>query len=189
MEDKNDRQRYNLKLGINQPPVPLGNSGDSVSIARFTGTFRRDKEGRVLDLPGEDRNPAVLAVISGGGKEIMRNWTFKKFPGFSHRKDDRYSITMGDYEKGFITGLTIRTHRSQMVIWMGFAMLVLGVLLSFYVNHRQMWAMLLPGSKEGKSRVHLAGMSYKWKQPFMDEFKGFVEKVKALSAESSAGRE
>jgi len=183
--DKAGGKRHNLKLGINQPAVPLEDSGDSISIARFTGTFRRNPAGQVLDLPGEDRNPAAQVVISRQGAEIMRTWIFKNFPGFSHRTDDPYTITMGNYKKGFITGLTIRTHRSQVVIWAGFALLVLGILLSFYVNHRQMWVMITPGGGEGKSRVHLAGMSYKWKQPFLDEFKGFAEKIKALSAGSS----
>ncbi len=180
------QERYNLKLGVNAPPVPLGESGDSIRIVRFTGTFRLNRNGEVLDLPGEDRNPAVQVVISRNGNEIMRNWAFKNFPDFSHRQEDPYSIGMVDYKKSFITGLAIRNHRSQMMIWIGFALLVVGILLSFYVNHRQIWVMVTPGSEEGKSRIHLAGMSYKWKQPFQNEFKRFAEKIKTLAAGSSA---
>jgi len=184
--DKAGQERHNLKLGVNAPPVPLGDSGDSIRIVRFTGTFRLNRNGEVLDLPGEDRNPAVQVVVSRNGDEIIRNWAFKNFPDFSHRQEGPYSIGLVDYEKSFITGLAVRNHRSQMIIWTGFALLVVGIMLSFYVNYRQMWVMVAPGSGEGKSRIHLAGMSYKWKQPFLHEFKRFSEKVKVSAAGSSA---
>ncbi|MBN2290003.1 MAG: cytochrome c biogenesis protein ResB [Candidatus Glassbacteria bacterium] len=180
-KDSTHPERYELKLGIGRPAVPLGSSGDSIRLVRFTGNFRRNPQGEVLDLPGEDRNPAVQSVITRGGEVIMQGWSFKNFPDFSHRRDDPYAVVMGDYEKGYLSGLTIRTHHSQGVIWAGFALLVLGVMLSFYVNHRQLWAMVVP---EGgaRSRVHLAGLSYKWKQPFLAEFKSYLEKIRALSA-------
>jgi cytochrome c biogenesis protein len=185
-QDSSGRPPYHLKLGIGSPAAPLGNSGDSISIARFVGSFKLNSDREILDLPGEDRNPAVQVVITRGSEEIMRNWEFKNFPDFSHKSDSPYSVKMGEYEKGFLTGLTIRTHRSQAMIWLGFTLLVAGIVLSFYVNHRQMWAMVVPGGKEGESRIHLAGMSYKWKQPFLEEFSSSVKKVKALSADSSA---
>ena len=177
--DSLDPRRYSLKLKPGADAVPLGASGDSIRIERFVGDFKLGSGGQVTSQPGEHNNPAVQVVITRGGRERSRNWVFKNFPNFSHSRQSLYTITMGDYGKSYMTGLTIRTHRSQIVIWIGFALMVAGVLLSFYVNHRQMWVMVRP--ENSGSRVYLAGASYKWKQPFVSEFKSLGEKIKKIS--------
>jgi len=176
--DSLDPRQYSLKVKPGAGKVPLDASGDSIGIERFVGNFKLGSNGQVASQPGEDANPAAQVVVTRGGEEISRNWIFKNFPNFSHGRQSLYSVTMGDYGKSYMTGLTIRTHRSQIVIWIGFALMVAGVLLSFYVNHRQVWVMITP---EGAgSRVCLAGTSYKWKQPFGSEFKSLGEKIKGI---------
>ncbi len=89
---------------------------------------------------------------------------------------------MDDYQKSFMTGLTIRTHRSQSIIWFGFALMITGVVLSFYLNHRQMWVMLKAGRAGQGSCVYLAGNSYKWKQQFTAEFDNVAKRIGDLSS-------
>ncbi|MEA2063470.1 MAG: cytochrome c biogenesis protein ResB [Gemmatimonadota bacterium] len=187
--DSAGREPYRVRLGVDGPPVELGGSGaDSIRILRFVGSFKLDKQGRVQNTHGSaDRNPAVEVVITSHGTELMRTWAFKNFPDFSHGgQDAHYSIAMGEYEKAFITGLMIRTHNSQSVIWIGFAMMVAGLLLSFYVNHRRVWVMAAPGESQAETIIHLAGMSYKWKHLFRSEFEDFYVKVEALGAGKEA---
>jgi len=180
--DSPEPEVYEFQLKPGSAAVALGSTGDSIRIDRFVGNFKLDALGNVTSSPGEDRNPAVLVVITRNGEEISRNWSFKNFPHFSHRKEAPYSVVMEDYGKSYITGLSIRTHRSQGLIWFGFALMVLGVVLSFYVNHRQVWAMVKPLGKDEGSRVFLAGTSYKWKEPFKAEFKNMADKIKELSS-------
>ncbi|OGG01574.1 MAG: hypothetical protein A3F83_10995 [Candidatus Glassbacteria bacterium RIFCSPLOWO2_12_FULL_58_11] len=179
-KDSLDPQSYTLKLKPGGAADALGATGDSVRVENFVGNFRLDSEGKVSSQSGEDRNPAVKVIITRGTEVLSNGWVFKNFPDFSHQKNDQYSTVMGDYGKSYLTGLTIRTHRSQNLIWFGFALMVAGVLLSFYVNHRQFWLLVKP--REGGSRVHLAGSSYKWKQPFVSEFKTVGDKIAGLSA-------
>jgi cytochrome c biogenesis protein len=165
-----------LEVRPGGPAVALGSNGDSLRIEQFAGSFRIGEGGNVSDMnSGEDTNPASQVVITRAGQEISKNWIFKNFPNFSHQAGGPYSVTMLDYEKSYLTGLTIRTHRSQTVIWLGFTLMVLGVMLSFYVNHRQLWVMVV-GSDEG-SCAWMAGVSYKWKQPFRQEFKQLCQRV------------
>ncbi len=177
--DSLNSRRYSLKVKPGANAIPIGTSGDSIRIERFVGSFKLGSDGQVTSQPGDDTNPAAQVVINRGGEELSRSWVFKNFPEFSHRRQSLYSVTMGDYGKSYITGLTVRTHRSQIVIWIGFALMVAGVLLSFYVNHRQMWVMVKP--EDSGSRVYLAGTSYKWKQPFLAEFKSLGEKIRKIS--------
>lgn len=166
------------------PAVALPAPGDSLRVDQFMGSFRIGEGGNVSSSSGEDTNPAAQVVVTRNGEEISRNWVFKNFPNFSHQAGGPYRITMLDYDKSYLTGLTIRTHRSQIVIWIGFALMVIGVLLSFYINHRQVWVMVAP--QEQGSRVWLAGLSYKWKQPFRQEFKELCDRAAAKHAGGKA---
>jgi len=177
--DSLNPRRYSLRVKPGADAVALGDSGDSLRIERFTGNFKLGSDGQVASQPGEHGNPAVQVVITRGERELSRSWVFKNFPNFSHGRRSLYSVTMGDYGKSYMTGLIIRTHRWQIVIWIGFAMMVAGVILSFYVNHRQMWVMVKP--EGSSSRVYLAGTSYKWKQPFVSEFMSLADRIKKIS--------
>ncbi len=174
-----------LTVSPGGPAVALGQGGDSLRVEQFAGSFRIGEGGNVSDAAsGEDTNPAAQIIITSNGQEITKNWIFKNFPNFSHQAGGPYRVTMLDYEKSFLTGLTIRTHRSQIVIWLGFALMIIGVMLSFYVNHRQLWVMVV-GSEQG-SRAWLAGASYKWKQPFRQEFKQLCDRVAGAKNDQGA---
>lgn len=177
---------YSLRLRPGGESAPIGSSGDSIRVNRFVGNFQMNAEGRVDGGGGgEDRNPAVEVMVTRDGREVMRSWIFKNFPNFSHREDLPWTVIMGDYEKEFITGLSIRTHRSQNLIWFGFALMVLGVMLSFYFNHREFWVLARP-VRDGEAKVLTAGLSYKWKQPFIGEFDRINSGMAALAAGGGA---
>jgi len=178
VNDSANQLSHSLRARPAGDKVPIGDSGDSLFVERYVGSFRLGSDGQVASDPGSENNPAAQIVIFRGGQELMRTWVFKNFPRFSHRPDNPYSVVLNDYEKMFLTGLTIRTHRSQNLIWLGFTLMVLGVMLSFYVNHRQFWVMVRPAEKG--SRAWVAGTSYKWKQPFQTEFKRICEKINGL---------
>ncbi|MCE5272706.1 cytochrome c biogenesis protein ResB [bacterium] len=162
-------ETHSLRLKPGGEALPLGESGDSVRVARFVGTFQMNAQGQVAASGGEDRNPAAEVQVIRDGQELMRVWVFKNFPNFSHRPGLPWAVVLKDYGKGYLTGLTIRTHRSQNVIWLGFLLMALGVTLSFYVNHREFWVLVRPEGDSG-AHVSVAGLSYKWKQPFGAEF-------------------
>ncbi len=94
------------------PAVELGGSGDSLRVEKFAGSFQIGKGGNIGNSAGgEDTNPAAWVVITRAGQEIARNWIFKNFPDFSHQAGGPYNVTLLDYEKSYLTGLSIRTHR------------------------------------------------------------------------------
>ena len=162
-----------IRLDIGGDPVAL-NATDTVQVLRFVGSFKLGNDGQVVDQGMGADNPAAQVLIRRGGDELLQKWVFKNFPQFTHGGDNPYSITMGQFQEGFITGLTIRTHKSQSVIWLGFGLMVFGIILSFYINHRQVWAMVAPKA-EGGAKVYLAGMAFKLKVPFRDQFREIFE--------------
>jgi cytochrome c biogenesis protein len=182
LKDSLNSLNYELNLKPGGSFAGLGDSGDSIRIRRFVGNFRLNERNEVTDTGGQDLNPAVEVEVAQYGGKRFTGWVFKNFPNFSHSQNNPYTIVMGDYQKSFMTGLTIRTHRSQSVIWFGFALMITGVVLSFYLNHRQMWVMVKAGQSGQNSRVYLAGNSYKWKQQFTAEFDSVAEKIKGISA-------
>ncbi len=175
-QDSSATEPVTVKVRPGGPSLAIGASGDSLRVEKFTGSFQIGEDGNVSNVSSnEDTNPAAQVVITSGGQEISKSWVFKNFPNFSHQAGGPYTVTMPGYEKSYLTGLTIRTHRSQSVIWLGFMLMVLGVMFSFYINHRQVWIMVT-GREEG-SRAWIAGISYKWKQPFRQEFKQLCDRV------------
>ena len=166
-----------IRLDIGGDPVAL-NATDTLRVLKFVGSFKLGNDGQVVDQGMGADNPAAQVLISRSGGVLAQKWIFKNFPQFSHGGDSPYSLTMGQFQEGYITGLTIRTHKSQSVIWLGFTLMVLGIILSFYINHRQVWALVAPRA-DGGAKVYLAGMAFKLKVPFRDQFREIVDSARA----------
>jgi cytochrome c biogenesis protein ResB len=68
------------------------------------------------------------------------------------------SVEIGGYEYSFLgqrefAGIQVRKDRSDYLVWIGAGMLIAGLLVTFWVPRRRLWAKITP------ARVHLAGQA------------------------------
>jgi cytochrome c biogenesis protein len=75
---------------------------------------------------------------------------------------------LADYKQVYYTGLQIARDPGMNVVWVGSALLVIGLCIMLYVSHRKLWLVLEP---KGKAlRLTVAGISNRNPIGFKQEF-------------------
>lgn len=75
---------------------------------------------------------------------------------------------LADYDQVYYTGLQLARDPGMNVVWIGSAILVLGLCVMFYMPHRKIWLILEPGDKT--LRISLGGMTNRNSIGFEQEF-------------------
>ncbi len=73
-----------------------------------------------------------------------------------------------DYHQVYYTGLELAQDPGMNIVWLGSAMLVIGLCLMFYMPHRKLWLVLK--SEGGNTEVTMGGMTNRNKLGFEKEF-------------------
>jgi len=137
----------------------------------------------------ELNNPAaVLLVYWEGLKEARRKVVFSKLPEMDFARMHQKS---GAIEEPFkfvldgkittldVTGLEISSDRGTDVVYIGFYLVIAGVFLSFYFNHRRIWILTSPA--RGYCDVRFSGSAHRNRQAFDKElaalFIGFEKQI------------
>lgn len=85
-----------------------------------------------------------------------------------------------DHKKHYYTGLQVAQDPGMNVVWLGSAILVIGLCFMFYMPHRKIWLVIAP--EQGRTRISLAGMTAQNKLAFEKEFHDlFIKLDKDLS--------
>lgn len=89
-----------------------------------------------------------------------------------------FYLQLKDYDLKQATGLQITRTPGKKFVYLGFAMLICGVFLLFYVSHQRLWIMLKPAS--GKTNMMMAGSRIRHRHEFRVEFNELAEKLKSI---------
>ncbi len=82
---------------------------------------------------------------------------------------------LDDYEQVYYTGLQLTNDPGMNVVWVGSAILVIGLCIMFYMPHRKLWLIL---EHKGKGiQVRLAGMTNRNRLGFEKEFHDLLSKM------------
>ena len=80
-----------------------------------------------------------------------------------------------DFEKHYYTGLQVAQDPGMNVVWVGSAILVIGLCFMFYMPHRKIWLVVNPAGD--KTEISLAGMTAQNKLAFEREFHNLFIKL------------
>jgi len=93
-----------------------------------------------------------------------------------------YIPVLEDYDQKYYTGLQLTTDPGMNVVWVGSALLVIGLCIMLYVSHRKLWIIIRP--EEEGLKITIAGMSNRNPLNFKREFKeisnNFEDKVQSI---------
>ena len=81
-----------------------------------------------------------------------------------------------DHKKHYYTGLQVAQDPGMNVVWVGSAILVIGLCFMFYMPHRKVWLVVAPADN-GKTKISLAGMTAQNKLAFEREFHNLFIKL------------
>jgi cytochrome c biogenesis protein len=142
-----------FEVALDEPfdlPIP----GLHAVASRFFG-HAMVGEGGIYNASFEHQNPAVLIEVYQGEEELWHQWAFARFRDMHMGQNHPLNFVVLDYEPDYLTGLEITRESATWLMWAGFSLCTLGLLLSFTIAHRQIWALALPDGPS-KWRVSVA---------------------------------
>ncbi len=81
-------------------------------------------------------------------------------------------FTYDGADEKFYTGLQVAKDPGVLVVWLGCALMVLGICMAFFLSHKRVWC------RVGQGKVTLAGTASKNPANFQLFFDGLTEKLK-----------
>ncbi len=148
---------------------------ESITVRPGAMTSLSDKMRRVtiVDLtnnPGEGL-AAVLAVDSGSGDPSYFK-VFRDMPDMDELRGDRLIFTFTGTDARMYTGLQVVKDPGVWVVWLGCAMMCIGLCIAFFMSHKRVWVVLHPGYAK------IYGNASKNQPAFQDQFDNLAQKLK-----------
>ncbi|HEX5939699.1 MAG TPA: cytochrome c biogenesis protein ResB [Dehalococcoidia bacterium] len=158
---------FNLELREANPPTgraPFGATlkpGEDVEVDGLTYSFvgvSTVPADVVEDVPGADDGAVVTQLGRHADGEPYITLTGLGEAGASVTVEEGESTEFGGFEYGFegvrdFSGITVRKDPGVTFLWVGVAMLLGGLLVTFYTPRRRLWVKL------GDERTYLAGQA------------------------------
>ncbi len=148
-----------------------------VSVRSFVPDFVIGQGNQVQSRSDEPNNPAALVEAWKGEERVYSGWVFAKFPEFgqghgtggpSPRDANKIAVVLKDYTGAAYSVIEAAKDPGATVIWIGCALVTLGLFLAFYWPPREIRVVL----ETAQGRVDLAagGQASKSRDAFQAEF-------------------
>jgi len=125
--------------------------------------------------------PALLVILEKPGGAPSRIWLLANHPGFDRQRNDPYYLSFGGLNQALYTGLQVAKDPGVNVVWVGCALMVLGIFIAFFTSHQRLWIRLTP-SGDGRVEVVLAGSASRNRLAFERKFEKIQADMKAVTA-------
>ncbi len=162
---------YQASYGSN-PVLRFNIGGEEVKLAQGSA-YNRDKLSlMVVRYEREVHNFGAgvqLAYLDGGEPKTV--WFLKEVPKMREREIEGVHIKLEDIGEQFYTGLEVARDPGVWVVWTGFALILFGLYINFFMYYRRIY---LLRTAEG---VLVAGTSPRNKEAFREEFEKWREKA------------
>ena len=152
-----------LALAANEP-VPIDGYG----------TVR----GVNYDQNFQGNGPALQVVVEKPGKPAASFWLFKASPDLDRQRNDSLFFSFGGLSSKMFTGLQVAKDPGVNIVWLGCALMVIGLIMAFFLSHQRVWVRLAPGT-DGRVEVVLAGSASRNRLAFEKRFEKLQAGVKA----------
>ncbi len=170
-------------------------TGDTVSVE--TALFQKwtvpgsttayrvvDFEERATGM-GRDLGPKAVVEHYEGNALVETISLFSNYPSFYQGREDRFRVFFEVTSTRLKTGLGVIRDPGLPVVWVGFALLVIGVMQSFFIHHRRTWLVAAPAG--GVVELKLIGRANKGKFMFDKKLDEMAELLKNEFGESKSG--
>lgn len=154
------------------PSFHFNIGGESVTL-KERDTYKKDDliimvarfESMVHDF-----GPGVLIAYLDKG-EPRTSWFLKDVERLKEKKIQGIHIRLEDIREDFYTGLEISRDPGVWVVWTGFALILFGLYVNFFVYHRRVFV------RQVSHGIMIAGIAMKNKEAFKEEFETLKGKI------------
>ncbi|MFP3869776.1 MAG: cytochrome c biogenesis protein ResB [Syntrophobacteria bacterium] len=123
--------------------------------------------------------PAFFVGLAPENEKPASAWIIANQPDFHGNRIGDFGISVLDYLKHYYTGLQVKKDPGVWVIYLGFCLILVSLIVALYISHRRVWLVLRPGSSG--SRVLLAGNASKHPLAFQRELEQLIQEISALN--------
>jgi cytochrome c biogenesis protein len=170
----------NIRLRIGQPATVDGEDL-TLTATRFLPDFVLDEKNQPSTRSLEPNNPAVLIRGERAGAEVFSGWIFAKFPDFAQMhqaKESEFKPELKDVKAPQYSVLQTAKDPGVSLIWVGCAVLMLGLFIAFYWPTREIRLVL--EESQGKTEIAAGGISAKSQEGFQSEFERIMNALRKI---------
>jgi len=139
------------------------------------GTVR----GVNYDQNFQGRGPALQVVVEKPGKPAVDFWLPQQMPDQDRQRKDALVFSFGGLDSKMFTGLQVAKDPGVNIVWLGCALMVIGISMAFFLAHQRVWVRLAQG-QDGRVEVVLAGSASRNRLAFEKKFEKIQTDVKAV---------
>jgi cytochrome c biogenesis protein len=155
---------FSVPLTLRQGEIAKFGDGSTVQIVEST-----QEVGPMM--PGFS-GPAARIEFTPVGKAPQLFVIFKNSPDFDEKRGGSVIFTFDSSDAKFFTGLQVAKDPGVWVVWLGCALMVVGICIAFFMSHKRVWIRIVGG------RVVMGGSASKNPAGFGILFDSLVEKLK-----------
>ncbi|MCJ7832528.1 MAG: cytochrome c biogenesis protein ResB, partial [Actinobacteria bacterium] len=152
-----------LSLAANEP-VPI----DGYGIVR----------GVNYDQNFQGNGPALQVVVEKPGQPAASFWLVQRRPDLDRQRADSLVFSFRGLSSKMFTGLQVAKDPGVNIVWLGCALMVIGLIMAFFLSHQRVWVRLAQGT-DGRVEVVLAGSASRNRLAFEKRFEKLQTGVKA----------
>lgn len=166
---------YSFETGLNRP----------VELPEGLGSFVVTQYQRQSQFKGMALGPAIVGTLSRPSGEPQTILLPLKFPQFDKMRRGKVVVTVGQNllasQKRYFTGLQVTKDPGVGTVYVGFTLMILGCMVTFFMSHQQVVVEVQP-RKEG-STIMVAGTTNKNKVGFQNQMQQLADKIGKLAAQ------
>jgi len=162
-------------------PAPVEGEDFTLTAARFLPDFVLDEKNQPSTRSLELNNPAALIRAERAGAEIFSGWVFAKFPDFAQMhqaEESEFKTELKDIKAPQYSVLQTAKDPGVSLIWVGCALLMLGLFLAFYWPTREIRLVL--EESQGKTEISAGGLTAKSREALQSEFDGIMNALRKI---------
>lgn len=144
-------------------------------ISDFSPALSIDENGRVFTYAETMNNPAVLIEFKEKGKYKYSGWILKRYPT-TWQLPEGHTVEFKDLWGAQYTGLQVGKDPGLWLVYIGFALMSVGFIFTFFRSHKKIWARLK--EERGEVIITLAATVNKNRIAFEREFERRVKSIK-----------
>ncbi|MDD5762388.1 MAG: cytochrome c biogenesis protein ResB [bacterium] len=138
------------------------------------GTVR----GVNYDQNFQGNGPALQVVVEKPGQPAASFWLFQGRTDLDRQRADSLVFSFGGLSSKMYTGLQVAKDPGVNIVWLGCALMVIGLTMAFFLSHQRVWVRLSPGT-DGRVEVVLAGSASRNRLAFEKKFEKILTGVKS----------
>ena len=122
--------------------------------------------------------PALQVVVEKSGQPAASFWLVQRRPDLDRQRADSLAFSFGGLSSKMFTGLQVAKDPGVNIVWLGCALMVIGLIMAFFLSHQRVWVRLAQGT-DGRVEVVLAGSASRNRLAFEKRFEKLQTGVKA----------